>query len=102
MSIDFRRTQIRFDSTRGREQSEPAAVVFRSRVQKADVAINGFNVGFTDGDHHVWRHKIDARIERVVDETVFVRVNYLLRDSSGNIDDRYDGTVDVLVFADVA
>lgn len=102
MAIDFRRTTVTFDPTQGREQSEQGAVVFNSAVRRADVALNGFDIRFTDGDHHVFREKIDARIERITDRTVFVRVDYLLRDSSGNIDDRYEGRVDVLVMAEVA
>ncbi|MDJ0674876.1 MAG: hypothetical protein QNJ36_05785 [Calothrix sp. MO_167.B42] len=101
MAIDFRRTTINFDPTRGRTQSEVGAVVFSRRVMRADVALNGFDIKFTDDDHHVYREMIDARIDSIRDQTVFVRVNYLLRDKSGNIDDAYDGRVDVLVIAEV-
>jgi hypothetical protein len=102
MAIDFRRASINFDPTKGQIQSEVASVVFNSRVIRADVALNGFDVQFTDGDHHMFREMIDARIEAIRTNTVDVRVDYLLRDSSGNIDDRYHGRVDVLVIADVA
>ena len=102
MAIDFRRGTINFDSTRGQIQSEVTSVVFRSPVTRADVALNGFDVQYTDGDHNLFRELIDARIEAIRDRTVDVRVNYLLRDSSGNIDDRYHGRVDVLVIAEVA
>jgi hypothetical protein len=102
MAIDFRRTSITFDPTRGQIQSEVASVVFNGRVVRADAALNGFDVQFTDGDHHVFRQLIDARIEAIRNNVVDVRVDYLLRDSSGNIDDRYNGRVDVLVIADVA
>lgn len=102
MAIDFRRTTISFDPTKGQEQSETRAVTFASRVLKADVALNGFDSRYSDGDHHVLRHKVDASIAEIADRTVTARVNLLLRDSSGNIDDRYAGTVDVLVIAEVA
>ncbi len=102
MAIAFKRTSIRFDPTSGRIQNEPAAVVFGSRVHKAEVAINGFDVQYTDGDHHIFREIVDAKIDRIDANTVFVSVDLLLRDSSGNIDDRFHGRVDVLVIADVA
>lgn len=101
MAIDFRRTTINFDPTSAQIQSEPAAVVFNGRVNKADVALNGFDIRYTDGDHHLLREMVDARVQAINDRTVFVAVDYLLRDSSGNIDDRYQGRVDVLVIADV-
>ncbi len=102
MPIDFRRIGITFDPTRGQTQNEVATVVFNSRVIRADAALNGFDVQFTDGDHHIFRQVIDARISTVNANTVTVGVSYLLRDSSGNIDDRYHGRVDVLVIAEVA
>ena len=75
--------------------------MFNGRVNKADVALNGFDIRYTDGDHHLLREMVDARVTAINDRTVFVAVDYLLRDSSGNIDDRYQGRVDVLVIADV-
>jgi hypothetical protein len=102
MPIDFRRTTITFDPTRGQIQNEPATVVFNGRVLRADAALNGFDVQFTDDDHHIFRELIDASVLTINNNTVTVGVTYLLRDKSGNIDDRYHGRVDVLVIADVA
>jgi hypothetical protein len=101
MGIDFRRATINFDPTQGQEQSEAGAVVFGSNVRRADVAISAFDVGYTDDDHNIFKEKVSAVVENVIDRTVNVRVNYLFRDNSGNIDDRYNGTVDVLVIAEV-
>jgi hypothetical protein len=102
MPIDFRRTSITFDPTRGQTQTESATVVFNNRVVRADAALNGFDVQFTDGDHHIFREMIDARILTINNNTVTIGVDYLLRDKSGNIDDRYHGRVDVLVLAEVS
>ncbi len=102
MALDFRRTRITFDPTRGQEQSESSSVTFPSRVLRAEVALNGFDSKYSDGDHHVLRHKVDASIAQISDRTVTARVDFLLRDSSGTVDDRYAGTVDVLVIAEVA
>jgi hypothetical protein len=102
MPLDFRRGTITFDPTKGQTQNEATTVVFNSRVLRADVALNGFDVQFTDSDHSFFRQIIDASIATVNNNTVTVGVKYLLRDSSGNIDDRYNGRVDVLVIAEVA
>jgi len=71
-------------------------------VRKADATIAGYDIRYDNGDHEVFRQLIDARVERIQDRTVFFRINFLLRDSSGNIDDPFSGTVRVLVLADVA
>jgi hypothetical protein len=102
MPIDFRRATINFDPTSGQEQIETKAVTFGSRVLRADVALNGFDIRYTNGDHHIRQEKVDASIASIDDRTVTARVNYLLRDDSGNIDDTYAGTVQVLVMAEVA
>ncbi|MCE6983383.1 hypothetical protein EI534_39755, partial [Pseudomonas frederiksbergensis] len=74
MPIDFRRTSITFDPTRGQIQNEVATVVFNSRVIRADVALNGFDVQFTDGDRHIFRQIVDASISTVNNNTVTVGV----------------------------
>jgi hypothetical protein len=103
MAIDFRRPpSITFDPTRGQVQTEFTSAIFNSRVVRAEVALNGFDITFNNGDHHLLREIIDASIDSVQDRTVRVKVNYLLRDDSGNIDDPYSGRVDVLVIAEVA
>ena len=100
MPIDFRRTRITFDPTRGREQRESGAVVFPSAVRRAEAALNGYSITYNNGDHHVLAQKVDVDSPRINDNTVFVDVNFLLRDSSGNIDDPFSGYVDVTVIAD--
>ncbi len=100
MAIDFRRTRISFDPTRGREQRESGAVVFPSQVRRAEAAINGFYVTYNNGDHHVLAQKIDIDLPRIIGNTVFVDVTFLLRDSSGSIDDPFSGYVDVTVIVE--
>jgi hypothetical protein len=102
MAIDFRRGSITFDPTKGLIQDEVTSVVFNSSVRRADVALNGFDIRYTDEDREVFREMIDASIAEIRDRTVDVRVRYLLRDASGSIDDRFQGRVDVLVIAEVA
>lgn len=102
MTMDFRRTRISFDPTRGREQRESGAVVFPTNVRRAEAAINGLYITYNNGDHHVLAQKIDIDMPRIVGNTVFVDVSFLLRDSSGNIDDPFSGYVDVMVVVDRA
>jgi hypothetical protein len=102
MAVDFRTVQVRFDPTKGRIQREPGTAVFASRVLRAEAALKGFNIGYTDGDHHIFREEVDVDITGIRNNAVDIAVNFLLRDSSGNIDDAYDGSVEVLVLAELA
>ena len=99
--IDFQRLRFNFPPTTGRAQSVTMAAVFTSRVNRADAAINGFDIGFTQSDHHLFREQVDA-VTAINNNTVNVTVNFALRDSSGTFDDAYNGFVDVLVIVDRA
>jgi len=101
MAIDFRTVDIFFDPTSGREQNESGTVFFNSQVIRADVALKGFDIQYTDDDHNLFRQIINATITAVDGNGVTVNVTYLLRDSSGNIDDRFHGLVHALVIAEV-
>jgi hypothetical protein len=76
------------------------AFVFPSNVRSAEAVLNGFNVGYTNGDHHLLRTEIDTRVTSITLGTVRVLVTFSLRDSSGNFDDPFNGFVDVMVIAD--
>ena len=102
MALDFRNVNVRFDPTSGRPQRETATAVFGARVRRATAALKGFNIGFTNGQHPVLREEIDIDVTSILDNTVTVAVDFLIRDSSGNIDDPFSGSVEVLVLADVA
>lgn len=102
MAIDFRELTINFDPTRGRTQREEATAVFSAPVQKAQAMLKGFRIGYTNGDHHVLRQEIDLDVVRINNNTVTVAADFLLRDSSGNIDDPYSGYVQCVVVADTA
>jgi hypothetical protein len=102
MAMDFRTVNVRFDPTKGQVQREPGTAVFASRVLKAEAALKGFDIGYTDGDHHILRQEVDIDITGIRNNAVDIAVDFLLRDSSGNIDDRFNGTVEVLVLAETA
>lgn len=100
--IDFQRLpRFSFPPTTGRPQSITQSAVFGSRVNRADAAINGFDIGFTQSDHHLFREQVDVSTA-INNNTVVVTVNFSLRDSSGTFDDAYGGFVDVLVIVDRA
>lgn len=100
MALQFQRSRVSFDPTRGRVQTEPRTVSFQSRVRTAHVALNGFDVRYNNGDHHVLEQTIDISDPTIANNAVSFSVNLLLRDASGNIDDPFSGWVDVLVIAD--
>lgn len=102
MTLDMRNLNIRFDPTTGRAQRESATAVFGSQVRRANAALKGFNITFNNGDHNFLREQVDVDVTGINNNTVEVAVDFVLRDSSGNFDDPYSGSVEVLVIADVA
>lgn len=102
VALDFRRLVFDFPPMRDRAQRLTATAMFGARVRRAEAALQGFDIGYTDGDHHVWREVVDVDVVRISNNNVEVAVDYLFRDSTGNIDDRYSGKVEVVVIADVA
>ena len=72
---------------------------FGQPVRTAHVALNGFDLDFTDQDHRIGRLAIDARLLRNRDRDVEVQVTAIFRDQLNN--DSYEGFVDVLVIADL-
>jgi hypothetical protein len=85
---------------RGPDVRLSAPCHFSGPVRDACCMLTGIDYGYTDGDHHVWRTviRLDCRIDR---DVVTVVATFGFRDSSGNWDDRYDGTISFCVVADV-
>jgi hypothetical protein len=102
MSIDFKSTKVFFDSTVGQKQTEPGHVTFTRNVRKANAALRGFKIEYTNEDREIFRQEVDIDNIQVNNATVNFDVDLLLRDSSGNIDDPFEGVVEVLVIADLA
>jgi hypothetical protein len=65
------------------------------------VTLQGFDIRYTNGDHHVLQESIEVSAFVLGGGVVDVAANLLLRDGSGNIDDPYSGTIDAVVLADV-
>jgi hypothetical protein len=102
MAIEFRELTITFDPTSGRAQRESATAVFNSPVQQAEAMLKGFHIQYTGSDHHIWQQQVDLDITAINNNSVTVAADFLLRDSSGNIDDAYNGWVQAVVVADTA
>lgn len=102
MALRFIRERVTFDPTKGQIQVEPRTVVFPGTIRTAHVALNGFDVQYSDGDHHLLRHMVDISDPAINGNSVSYTVSLLLRDGSGNIDDRFAGTVDTLIIAETA
>ena len=100
MALEFQTVRINFPSRRDAEQSINQTTNFSRNIRTVGAAINGFDVKFTNGDHHLLREKVDISPIAVNGRTATFSVNMLLRDSSGNIDDPYSGFVDVMLIAD--
>lgn len=105
MPLAFRTRRVDFDPTRGRIQEESDSVSFPTRVRRSQAVVKGWDITYNNGDHNLLRQRINIRDVRVAnppanDRVEFV-VEFLLRDSSGNIDDPFSGFVEVLVIADV-
>ena len=100
MSLDFKSKKIVFDSVRGIEQNETATFNFNKNVIRAEALINGFDIKYTNQDRHILQQKIDTKVSLINGRNVEVDIAFLLRDSSGNIDDPYEGSVDVVVIAE--
>lgn len=78
-------------------------VIFTTAVTQAAAFLKGFDVSFSPrDDHHLGNLEIrvDASIDPLAAQRVFVDVVYGLRDWSGDWDDNYEGEVFVTVVGD--
>lgn len=100
MALEFQTIRIDFPSRRDAEQTINRSATFSRNIRSVGAAINGFNLRFNNGDHHLLQEKVDISQISFSDRTATFNVNLLLRDGSGSIDDPYSGFVDVLLIAD--
>ena len=102
MAIELRSLpRFTFPSQSGAPQSQVQTLSFPTVVRSAAAAINGFRIGFTSSDHHLFREEVDASATMTPNGLgVTVTVNFALRDKSGVFDDPYEGFVDVVLIVD--
>jgi hypothetical protein len=99
--LDFRSVTVSFPTLSGGPQRQTSFAAFGGPVREADTALKGFNIFYANGDHHVLREQVDIDVLSVNNNVVNFAVDFVLRDSSGNFDDPFGGSVEVLVIADV-
>lgn len=102
MAIQLSATHFEFPSVTGSAQSQTRTVLFNGTVQRAVAAMQGFDIRYNNGDHHLLEERVKLTVVGISGNAVNVTASFLLRDSSGNIDDPYSGNVDAVVIADVA
>jgi hypothetical protein len=101
MTIEFQAKRITFPSASGKAQSAQQKFTFSANVWSAQAALNGFSLGFSNSEHHLFRQEIDVTVASIKNREVVATVTFALRDSSGVFDDAFEGYVDVLVIADI-
>lgn len=100
--LDFRSVTVNFPTRSGGPQRQNSFATFGSAVRRANTSLKGFDISYGNGDHHVLRQQVDIDVLSTSNNVVNFAVDLVLRDSSGNFDDPFGGTVEVLVIADVA
>lgn len=87
---------------KGMEAVKPVTVSFPGRqVLSAEVMLKGFDIAFVDAEHPVHQTKIKLENVQISGETVKFDARMVIRDNSGDIDDKYTGHVDYVVIARV-
>jgi hypothetical protein len=76
-----------------------SSVTFNSNVKSAAVALNGFNLDYSNSDHHINVIEADLDIVQISGRTVFIAAD--TRYADVNFDDSYSGFVTAVVTATV-
>lgn len=100
MALQFNEGWINFPATTGRRQRVSRSVNIPGTINSYQVVLKGYNVRYDNGDHHILELEIDLDSTRS-GNTITVTGDFVLRDSSGNFDDPYEGWINYVVVADV-
>jgi hypothetical protein len=99
MTLRFFRTSLSIPSGAGRKTFGDT-VDFPSNVIRADAALNGFKLDYTEGgDRHINEVEVDIDVGPIQGTSVGFTIETQYADV--NFDDPYSGYVTVLVIADV-
>jgi len=111
MALEVRAGNIRFEPRVGGVNRDPhvGSEAFSGTVRRdsqgrplAWAAVNGFTVKFVSGDQNFGSLTLDLNVRKGADSrTVEVTGQLGLRDASGIFDDRYSGSINYIVIADV-
>jgi hypothetical protein len=100
MTLEFQTVKYDFPIHSGSAQVQEKTFQFATAVRNVSTAINSFNIGYSNADHHLLRTKIDTTATVVGSTAVVCKVDFSLRDNSGEFDDPYNGNVEVLLIID--
>ena len=100
MALEFREGWITFPAATGRRQRASRTVTFSGTINAYQVALKGYNIRYDDTAHHILELELDLDSTRS-GNTITVNGDFVLRDSSGNFDDPYEGWMNFVVMADV-
>lgn len=111
MPVVMREFTIPFTARSGSAQRATTTIPIRARplpVTDVQAVLKGFRVGYANGDHHILAMEIDLDVTNVAplsptsgQSVVTVAADLLLRDSSGNVDDPFEGFVQGVLIAQV-
>jgi|ERR1044072_4059331 hypothetical protein len=99
MATDFRTQLVTVPRGTGR-RNIASSVTFGSRVNRAAVALNGYNMDYTREDHNINTVEVATDVVNISGNTVNFKVECLYGDK--NFDDLYEGYITALIIADVA
>ncbi len=97
--VNFARQTITFEPHTGGLHQKTAKFELPFEVGSAEVALTGFEVGFSKAEHQLRSSTVHVTDVRVNGRVVEASVSIGIRDNSGNYDDRFEGSVDLLVIA---
>lgn len=100
MALQFREGWITFSPATGRRQRASRTVTFSGNINAYQVVLKGYNIRYDNGDHHILELELDLDSSRS-GNSITVNGDFVLRDSSGNFDDPYEGWMNFVVMADV-
>ena len=100
MALQFKEGWITFPPATGRRQRGSSTVTFSGTIRAFQVVMKGYNIRYDNVDHRILELELDLDSSRR-GSTVTVNADFVLRDSSGNFDDPYEGWMNFVVMADV-
>jgi len=103
MPTNFQTATVVFPASTGGPKFQIGSATFTGpgAIVAADVALKGFDIFFTNGNHPLLQETVSIILLGVTGLTVTFAVQFGLRDSSGVFDDPFGGSVTVLAVADI-
>jgi hypothetical protein len=103
MSVAFKTVSVSIKAQTGSPAPKSATVTYSSTVKSAEACIKSWDINFEKGERSFFRAltKI-GNVQHHTDNSVTFDVSAGVRDHSGEWDDPYQATIEVLVIAELA